>query len=328
MTAAARARADTAEVLLDLAYSARHRDPKSSLAYSSRALALAAVSGNPELRSRALAHMANAYRINGDLRLAQVKLAAARRWAERAKTLAEDALSLCDQFEVWILEEREDWRGAIACARNLFVRRRRLSDLQGQAHAMLASGLVMTWAGEPAAAVGPLRWAVERADIPSLVVSSVSALASALAYSGQPAAAADVLSHIVGCDDLIDEVGPKGHSHLTWIEGHIAAGLGAYGAGRNALLRAREEMAEAGDFLCVGLISIDLATTETLAGRPLAAYRAADDADQAIRAAGGRPQQGMAATILRAARSRVVGQLLLGSVAIEARRAVRRAGAR
>jgi len=94
------------------------------------------------------------------------------------------------------------------------------------------------------------------------------------------------------------------------------------------LLRAREEMAEAEDYLSAGLISMDLATTETLAGRPLAAYRAADDADQAIRAAGGRPQHGLAAAILREARSRACGQLLLGSVAIEARRVARRAGAR
>lgn len=218
-----------------------------------------------DLQAEALAHRANAERLNSRYRAAHRTLAAAERL--RAAGTGDRHL------KATLLHFRSalhDAEGRVDKAARLLDREIAVRRLLGNDHelgqALIDRGRTAIWTGSLPEASRYLREGVLRVGDPQLMLLALLPLAEALARDCQ-----GILALEVSCqaNSIIVMLGEKGQvlRRHTWIKALAYRALGEWRGAEAMLLRVREAFATEGLGHLAGLVSLDLACVWAAQGR-------------------------------------------------------------
>lgn len=266
---------ENCQILLERSYAVRLSDPEEMLRLSKLA-ALCAEDLEPalyeaaqvaDLRARAWADLANAFRITGDL----VQ-------ASRAMTRAVDCRSQ-GSGDPLLLAHISAHSAPLYCAQRKFPEAFRLLDVaytlymqHGDPHnagrALIARGLYTGYTGEPEEGLRYLLQGlntIDRVREPRLAFQALHNILLLRVELGEFQEARQILRQMQPLYALY--LGEAERPKLHWVEGKIAAGLGEVKVAEAAFLQAREAFTHAGQSYRAALASLDLSAVWLRQGR-------------------------------------------------------------
>jgi len=217
-----------------------------------------------DLRARAWAELANAYRVADDLDKARRAFSWARDLAEKGSRSAPIMARLAELLASYLSDV-----GLFADSASLLQRARDLyancGDTEGVSRTQVFLGLVLGYDGECDRAIIAFLQALEQLPpFSSLELSAVHGLALNLTDAGHPEWAQRVLRANLR---LYRRAGKLIGLRLIWLEGKIAAGLQKYGRAEAKLNTARYAFLREGKTYDAALVSLDLAWVFARGGR-------------------------------------------------------------
>jgi tetratricopeptide (TPR) repeat protein len=212
-----------------------------------------------DARARAWAHLANARRINSDLRGADEALQTAEEHHVRA---GEDAYTGAEilSFKASLLNARGLYFEAAAVLDPVVEVYREAKDRHLEGRALIKKATSLSYAGQHAEAARLVRRGLARIDVfeePRLVIAGRHNLIASLRGSGKPDEALQALDETRGLYLQLGERQPL--LRLRWLEGKILRDLGKREAAEAAFLEVRDELVERKLGLDAALASLDLA---------------------------------------------------------------------
>ena len=258
--------------LIARSYAARFDSSSDSLRWAEQGLVCAerlAGDGYPteeasaDLMAEAQIHLANALRLEGDLKGSDRAFEQAASWLERGggdRELRADYLKLlaalrfaqaqCDEAgELWDREIRL---------------RRLLDDPAALGGALLNRGILAAWSGELDEALDYLERGVRRVDNPGFAALALHALAERLARDGRGIDAWMVVSAAQSLAPLVE--GDRYETHLAWVRGITYRALGAHDRAAPELAAVRDAFLQSGNAYRAALVSLDLAAVAAAQG--------------------------------------------------------------
>ena len=274
-----------AEALIRLSQEARYRDPREMIELAFLA-EIASRHLDPELyspgqiadlRIRALAEYANAYRVNDELEAAEQKLAeAASLYDQRSG----DPLVMARVLD--LLASLRTSQRRLAEAIDLLDTVHGLYNECGERHlagrVLISKGICTYYGGQPAEAVKLLRRGISMIDPerdPQLVTMSQNNLLLALADTGKPKEARRLLLESGLRQKLAGE--PVNLLKLRWVEGKISAGLGDLAQAEATFLEVRQGFLDRGMEYDAALLGLELMEVWLRQGRSAEVREMAED---------------------------------------------------
>jgi tetratricopeptide (TPR) repeat protein len=255
------------EVLLQLSFEERYRDPQKMLELAMMAKVTATTldpeEHDPEViadhQARAWAEFGNAYRVNDDLAE-----------AEEAMDIAEERLRK-GTGNLLLFARVADLRASLLCYQRLFsdacellggVHRLylKIGDWHLAGRALVKLGIYTDYDGEPQQGMKLLRKGLELLDRerdPALVISATENLLELMVRCGEYREARRLLLESGLRQTLADQ--PLNLIKLQGVEGHILAGLGKLDRAEAAFEEARAGFLQYGQAYNAAIISLDLA---------------------------------------------------------------------
>jgi len=290
------------EMLLAASWNLRYDDPHEMVRLAELALFAAerlekARHGRAaiaDLRARAWAELANAYRVADDLARAEKAMARAVSWLHRGSG------------DPWLLARVADLMASLLSDQRRFgdagelldkVHRfyRRVGDLHLAGRALVSRGIFAGYDNDPRRALALLLQGLELIDVDRdsrLAVNAVHAILHNLVERGRHRQARILLWRSRSL--LVRHGGRLPLLQLRWLEGRIHAGLSRLDLAEAELLAARQGFAAAGSPYHAALVGLDLATVWLRQGKTpqvrelvqemIAAFRALRIAREAVAA--------------------------------------------
>lgn len=262
-------------VLLERSAAARYENPVEMVSEADRAAQLACMLpprryGPPvtaDLRARALAELANAYRVADDLATAGSMLGEASAWARRGTGDLRLAARIGD-LSASLLSDERHFQEAVDQLERVQALYESLGEFHLAGRALISQGLFTGYGGHAEAAVFFLAEGLKLLDPkrdPALRLSGFHAMALHLVDAGHPRAARDV---VAGTRNLYLRDGSRlNHVRLRWLEGKIAFALGEDAEAEAALREAQERFRAELQQFDAALVSLDLALVLAKQGR-------------------------------------------------------------
>jgi len=260
------------ELLLELSYRERFDGPEQMVLLARAACAVAdrieverfGQEVTNDLRARAWAELANAYRVADDFDKARRAYSWARDLAEKGSQSAPVMARLAELLAAYLSDVRlfSDSASLLQRARDLYAS---CGDREGVSRVLVFLGLVLGYDGECDRAIIAFLQALERLPpFSSLEVPAIHGLALNLTEAGHPEWAQRVLRANLR---LYRRAGKLTGLRLIWLEGKIAAGLKKYGRAEAKLNTARYAFLREGQTYDAALVSLDLAWVFARGGR-------------------------------------------------------------
>lgn len=270
------------ESLMARSQACRYQDPEQMVLLAERAVAMAEGLDPMEygwelaadLRARAFAELANAYRVADDLDAAERALRRASEWSARG---TQDPLLLARIMRLAAAQRGAQRRfpEAQALLDAVYTIYERHGDRSNAGRALISKGLYTGYASDPEKAIRYLTAGlamINPASDPKLVLSAVHNLANFLTDCGRFREARRILRRskkaYFTTGDRLNLI------KLRWVEGKIAFGLGEHNRAEAAFRDAQTGFAQAGLGYHAALVSLDLTAVlldkgETAAARQL-----------------------------------------------------------
>ncbi len=219
-----------------------------------------------DLRAEALAYVANARRISGDLQGAQHALFRAARHQEHGTgdrhlkgLLLSFRADLC--YDFGLLEESAELHLREAALWRL------LRDDGRLAIALLGRGRALMWTGSTEQAVLCLREAADITPDPSVLLATLLPISESLAREGRAALAWKVVCNTDVAIILNGGTDPQIVTRQKWIRGLAYRAMGDLDSAERDLASARDDLASQGLAFRAALVSLDLACVYAAQGR-------------------------------------------------------------
>ena len=255
------------ESLLARSRACRHNDPEQMLLLAERAVSIAsdldAMEYGRELvadmRARALAELANAYRVADDLEAAERAMRRAVEWSAQG---TQDPLLLARVMDLTasLRGAQRRFPEALGLLQAVYALYERHGDRHNAGRALISKGLFTSYNNDPERAIGLLSAGIsmlQPAADPKLVLSAIHNLIGFMADCGRFRQAQRLLRR---CRDAYFAAADRlSLLRLCWLEGRIAFGLGHLRRAEKSLVQARQQFEQAGLLNQAALISLDLA---------------------------------------------------------------------
>ncbi|HEX7181240.1 MAG TPA: hypothetical protein VF756_05315 [Thermoanaerobaculia bacterium] len=253
------------QILLELSFEERYRDPREMLQLADSARSVAEeldpeVYGESfvaDVQARAWAELGNARRVNEDYPRADAALAEARRRAEQGTG---DVLlwARIDELEASLRRAQRRYPEALALLDSVVQRYREIGDLHLAGRASIIKGTITQI--DPREAAGFLREGLSLIDTerdPQLVAVGEQALLDALVDAGELGQAGQLLLE----GGLRKRLGadPPNLLRLRWVEGKIQAGRGRLASAERIFREVRASFCQKGLHYVGGVVGMDLA---------------------------------------------------------------------
>lgn len=263
------------ESLIARSQACRWQDPEQMVLLAERAVS-AAESVDPmeygrevvaDLRARAFAELANAYRVADDLESAERML---RRAVELSARGTQDPLLLARimRLTAALRSAQRRFDEALALLDACHTIYERHGDRSNAGRALISKGLYIGYDNDPEAAIRFLEAGlsmINPVNDPKLVLSAVHNLVGFLADCGRFAEARRILRRAYPA--YVAEGDRLALIKMRWLEGRNAAGLGEMAEAEEAFLEVQRDLEQAGLSYHVALVSMDLADIWLQAGR-------------------------------------------------------------
>ncbi len=268
------------ETLLSRSQACRYQDPEQMILLAERAVAVAEGLDPMEygrelaadLRARAFAELANAYRVADDLEAAERMLRRASEWSARG---SQDPLLLARIMRIAAGQRGAQRRfpEALALLDAAYTIYERHGDRFNAGGALISRGLYTGYGNDPEKAIQYLITGlamINPASDPKVVLSAVHNLVNFLTDCGRFHDARRILRRsqkaYFATGDRLNLI------KLRWVEGKIALGLGEHDIAEAAFRDAQDRFEEAGLAYHAALVALDL-TAVLLEKRETAAAR-------------------------------------------------------
>lgn len=218
-----------------------------------------------DLRSRAWAELANAYRVADRLQEAEEALEIAGE-CQVAGTHGELLAARLLEVQASLDADRRRFPEAQAALDEIHALHVRRGDRHLSGRALLKKGLYAGYDGDPALAIRLLEEGLARIDRerePELVFGALHNLARALLQLGRPEEAKELLRQ----NSFGDPRGRVSRLTVRWLEGQIDAGLGNFAEAERALDEVRRAFAEIHLRYKAALAGLELAAVHLRQGR-------------------------------------------------------------
>lgn len=263
------------ESLISRSQACRWQDPEQMVLLAERAVS-AAESVDPneygrelvaDLRARAFAELANAYRVSDDLESAERTL---RRAVEHSARGTQDPLLLARimRLTAALRSAQRRFDEALSLIDACYTIYERHGDRSNAGRALISKGLYVGYDNDPGSAIRYLESGlsmINAATDPKLVLSAVHNLVGFLADCGRFDEARRILHRARPA--YTAEGDRLALIKMRWLEGRIAAGLGEMEEAEQAFLEVQRDLEQAGLSYHVALVSMDLADIWLQAGR-------------------------------------------------------------
>lgn len=226
-------------------------------------------------RVRALTHLANAWRMLGELRQARRRFREAEAvWETSRRDPLDRGLLL--EFKAPLLRAQGRSDAALALIDEAIALYGRLREPHLKGRASIIKGVTLRYRGELAAATDVLRESLFLLDgerDPRLVAAAQMNLIGCLHEAGRPAEAAALLPAARRFHEQVARPGDQ--LRLIWIAGRVASSLGRLREAERDLLTVREAFLAEGLSLDAALVCLDLAALYARLGHTEAMKRLA-----------------------------------------------------
>ena len=280
------------EALFAAAWDLRYDDPREMVRIAELALFAAerldkqlhGRAAIADVRARAWAELANAYRVADDLAKAEQAMARAVGWLHRGSGDPRLLARAGDLMASMLADQRR-----FAEADELLSKVHRFYLRMGQFHlagrAMISRGIFAGYDGQPRRALGLLVHGVELIDLdqdPALAVSAVHAMLTKLVDCGRHRQAR---IHLWRSRSLFARHGGRlSLIRLRWLEGRIHAGMGDLERAERELSATRLGFADASSPYNAALVALDLAAVWLQQGRTAEVRRLVEEMIATFRA--------------------------------------------